>query len=174
MQDSPKRSQKNPTRHVGEIGALFGEDDTQQSARKKTFELPSGSPSAFFTCILRRLVFSKVEVFTWCGNNLNRLYFLHAKTQIQTILSCPDPRLSVHLQDATGELSLLPYLQRICRAAVRIRATRSGVCRECSTDPALQSAFSRRYRLPESPLEASPPSGDGQSSPNRTYASSAT
>ncbi len=54
---------------MGEIGAPFGEDDTQQPACKKIFELPTGSPSAFFTHILLRLVLSKFEVFIWFGNN---------------------------------------------------------------------------------------------------------
>ncbi len=53
---------------MGESAAPFGENDTRQSARKKIFELPTGSPSVFFTHILPRLVLSKFEVFSWCGN----------------------------------------------------------------------------------------------------------
>jgi len=53
---------------MGESAAPFGEKETRQSARKKIFELPTGSPSDFFTHILPRLLLSKIEILAGRGN----------------------------------------------------------------------------------------------------------
>ena len=53
---------------MDESATPFGENDMRQSAHKKTFELPTGSPSYFFMHILPHLVLSKLEILAGCGN----------------------------------------------------------------------------------------------------------
>ncbi len=70
--------QENLMQSMDESVAPFKENETGQSARKKTFALPKSSPSDFFTYILPRLVLSKFQVFSWYGNRdaLNHKVYL--------------------------------------------------------------------------------------------------
>ncbi len=58
---------------MGESAAPFGESDTRRPARKKIFELTTASPADFFTHISSRLVLSNVWVYSWWGNNSDRI-----------------------------------------------------------------------------------------------------
>ncbi len=60
---------------MGESAAPFGESDTRRSARKKIFELPTGSPADFFTYISPRLALSKFQLIRW-GSNKQREKFV--------------------------------------------------------------------------------------------------
>jgi len=53
---------------MGESAAPFGESDTRRSARKKIFELPTGSPSDLFAHISPRLALSKFQLIRWGSN----------------------------------------------------------------------------------------------------------
>ncbi len=53
---------------MDESAAPFGESDTKRSARKKNFELPTGSPADFFTYISPRLALSKIQLIRWGSN----------------------------------------------------------------------------------------------------------
>ena len=53
---------------MGESAAPFGDNDTGQSAHKKIFELALASTADFFMHISPRLVISKFELVTWCGD----------------------------------------------------------------------------------------------------------
>ncbi len=53
---------------MDEIAAPFGENETRQSAHKKIFELPTGSPADFFMYISPRLILSKFALFNGYGN----------------------------------------------------------------------------------------------------------
>ncbi len=58
---------------MDESAAPFGESDTKRSARKKNFELPTGSPADFFTYISPRLALSKIQLIRWGSNNLDTI-----------------------------------------------------------------------------------------------------
>ena len=61
---------------MDESTAPFGKNEKRQSANEKIFELTMASPAYFFIHILPLLVLSKVQVFTWCGNNIYFRYDL--------------------------------------------------------------------------------------------------
>ncbi len=70
---------------MDESAAPFGESDTKRSARKKNFELPTGSPADFFTYISPRLALSKIQLIRWGSNNHSSKQLCHPAASAQTV-----------------------------------------------------------------------------------------